>query len=746
MRAAPGLLGALAALAALGALGWRPAGGGGARGAMPAVPRLVAAGGAPQRSSPRGQRARTYIVPIEGTPRTVRLRQQVFLPEDFRIYTDGRGGLARSELAHIERDCFYEGYVEGFPISLVALSTCSGLSGILQLANASYGIKPLEAAAGYQHLVYPMLNKNIGSWLFIENASLAQAGEVSRQREDAVAGKQADSRSPRYLEMHSVLDKALYDYMGADKDAVTAKIVQLFSYVNSMFARLNLTIALSSLEFWTEKNKIPTTGDAEELLQRFLQWKNVHRVLRLQDITFLFVYREQTRYVGASSARKLCRRNHAGGVVLYQRSMTLEALAVVVAQLLGLGLGMAFDDPGSCDCAGAACIMQASSVHSTGVKAFSSCSIRDFQRFLAAGEGQCLLNRPALDAAYKAPLCGNMVVEPGEACDCGSAEECQRDPCCAVGCRMRRGAQCLSGPCCRNCQFLKRGTLCRSSSEDECGLKEYCNGTSGDCTPDLWVMDGHPCSRNTAFCYQGVCQTADKQCQKVFGQGAKNGPLACYEEINSQRDRMGHCGSDRHGYQHCAWKDLRCGKLVCEYPGSKPFTKEKAAVIYARVQNTLCVTLDYMKPLTERDPMLVNNGTVCDDHKICLNQRCVPAAVLNYKCEMKTKCHNHGVCNNQGSCHCHPGWKPPTCQEKAGVMGGSGSSASGDDEADVRRGGSLKLWLLLTFCLFVPVTAGLVLMALRRRGPKCCLATEELDGDKLEDKDCVDEERSVLDV
>lgn len=56
-----------------------------------------------------------------------------------------------------------------------------------------------------------------------------------------------------------------------------------------MFARLSLTIVLSSLEFWTEENKIQTTGDAEELLQRFLQWKNAHRALRLQDITFLFV-------------------------------------------------------------------------------------------------------------------------------------------------------------------------------------------------------------------------------------------------------------------------------------------------------------------------------------------------------------------------------------------------------------------------------------------------------------------------
>ncbi|XP_009279442.1 PREDICTED: disintegrin and metalloproteinase domain-containing protein 32-like [Aptenodytes forsteri] len=313
---------------------------------------------------------------------------------------------------------------------------------------------------------------------------------------------------------------------------------------------------------------------------------------------------------------------------------------------------------------------------------------------------------------------------------CRMVLECRRDLCCTIGCKMRRGVQCLSGPCCQKCQFVKRGTLCRSSSEDECELKEYCNGTSGECTPDLWVMDGHPCSRNTAFCYQGVCQTADKQCQKVFGQGAKNGPLACYEEINSQRDRMGHCGSNRRGYQHCAWKDLRCGKLVCEYLGSKPFTKEKAAVIYARVQNTLCVTLDYMKPPTERDPMLVNDGTVCDDHKICLNQQCVPATVLNYKCEMKTKCHNHGVCNNQGSCHCQPGWKPPTCQGKAGAMGGSGSSPSRDDEADVGSEGSPKLWLLLTFCLFVPVAVGLILMALRRSGPRRCPTTEELDEDK----------------
>uniref|UniRef100_A0A8B9P5H5 Uncharacterized protein n=1 Tax=Apteryx owenii TaxID=8824 RepID=A0A8B9P5H5_APTOW len=564
-----------------------------------------------------------------------------------------------------QRDCFYEGYVEGFLGSLVALSTCSGLSGVLQLANATYGIEPLDAAPGYQHLIYPMRNENVENQLFVENSSLAQPQEISQ--------------------------KLNYDYMGADKDAVTEKIAQLFSYVNSMFTRLNLTIVLTSLEFWTEKNKIPTTGDAEELLRRFLQWKNTHRVLRLQDIMYLFAYREQPRYVGASSARRLCRKNYAGGVALYRRAMTLEMFSVILAQLLGLSLGIGYDDSRSCRCAGATCLMQSNewfSVNfrrSTGTKAFSSCSIRDFQHFLTTGEGQCLWNKPTMDISYKAPVCGNKVVEPGEACDCGSVEECQRDQCCTVGCKLKKGVECLSGPCCWRCQFLKRGTLCRTSPEDECELKEYCNGTSGQCTPNFWVMDGHPCNKRSAFCYHGVCQMADKQCQKIFGKGARNGPLACYEEINGQRDRMGHCGSNRSGYQSCA--DLRCGKLVCEYPGHKPFIKERAAVIYARVQNSLCVTLDYMKPPAERDPMLVNDGTVCDDHMvgICMNQKCVSATVLNYKCEIKTKCHNHGVCNNKGHCHCLPGWKPPTCQEKGSTMGGSSES--------LFRGGKQKGWL-----------------------------------------------------
>lgn len=45
-------------------------------------------------------------------------------------------------------------------------------------------------------------------------------------------------------------------------------------------------------------------------------------------------------------------------------------------------------------------------------------------------------------------------------------------------------------------------------------------------------------------------------------------------------------------------------------------------MVYVRVQNVLCVTLDYMQPRTERDPMLVRDGSVCGDHKVSSAEVC----------------------------------------------------------------------------------------------------------------------------
>ncbi|XP_043359057.1 disintegrin and metalloproteinase domain-containing protein 32-like isoform X1 [Dermochelys coriacea] len=465
----------------------------------------------------------SYVITIEESSYTLHLKQQVFLPNNFRVYTYSQEGSVNSDFPHIKRDCFYKGYIAGFPNSVVTLSTCSGLRGILQLKNVSYGIEPLDSTPGFQHLVYQIWNENIESLLFVENDSVIWSEGMTRKLDTGIKSKQSFIRYSRYLEMHVILDKDL---------------------------------------------------------------------------------------------------------------------------------------------------------------------------------------------------------------------ECLWDQCCQRTCKFRRDIKCITGDCCWKCRFVRNGTLCRSTSEDECDLIEYCNGSSAHCTPDFWVMDGHPCNRNTAYCFKGVCQTADKQCKKLFGKASKSGSLACYEEINSQKDRMGHCGSNQDGYQTCKWKDLQCGKLVCQYPSRRPFIKEKAAVIYARVQNSLCITLDYMKGPRVKDPMLVKDGTVCGKQKICMNQKCGDAAVLKYNCDVKKKCNDHGVCNNRGNCHCRSGWLPPDCKISSKGYGGSiDSTFRSDAIIDRLHWNTLKNWLLLSFCLFLPVLVCSIIMIIKRNELNRCCTKEESQVDELEDMD-----------
>lgn len=56
-----------------------------------------------------------------------------------------------------------------------------------------------------------------------------------------------------------------------------------------MFAQFKVTIVLSSLEVWSDENKISTVGEADELLKRFLEWKQSYLNLRPHDIAYLLM-------------------------------------------------------------------------------------------------------------------------------------------------------------------------------------------------------------------------------------------------------------------------------------------------------------------------------------------------------------------------------------------------------------------------------------------------------------------------
>uniref|UniRef100_A0A4X1VWW7 ADAM metallopeptidase domain 32 n=1 Tax=Sus scrofa TaxID=9823 RepID=A0A4X1VWW7_PIG len=605
----------------------------------------------------------SYIIPIDEKPYTVHLKQRFFLANDFMVYLYNQGSV-NSHSSNIQTQCYYQGYIEGYLNSLVTLTTCSGLRGILQFENVSYGIEPLETAVEFQHLLYKLGHENNEfAGLTKDNRDTEETPVdssifISEKPESSVA-----DLIPLYLEMYIVVDKGLYDYLGSDSMIITNKIIEIIGLINSMFAQFKITIVLSSLELWSDKNKISTVGEADELLNRFLEWKKSYLTLRPHDIAYLFIYRDYPEYMGAAFPGKMCVTSYSAGIALYPREITLEAFSIIVTQMLGLSLGISYDDPKKCQCSGAICIMNPKALQSSGVKTFSSCSLSDFENFISNVGAQCLQNKPQMQMP-PASICGNGRVEINEICDCGTEEQCGPDSCCNPRtCMLKPNAQCDRGSCCNNCRFLQAGTTCRPTAHPECDISETCNGSSGSCPPDVTIHDGHSCKNNKAFCFEGDCRDLDAHCERIFGKGSKNAPFACYEEIQSQNDRFGNCGKERGRFKYCAWRDLICGRLICTYPSQTPFLQENASVIYAFVRNVVCITIHYTRKV---DPMIVKNGSVCDDERICVNRECVESRTYtarSHTCSLK--CSGHGVCTSQLTCHCSPGYHPPNCQARS---------------------------------------------------------------------------------
>ncbi|KAG8431112.1 hypothetical protein GDO86_019397 [Hymenochirus boettgeri] len=399
----------------------------------------------------------------------------------------------------------------------------------------------------------------------------------------------------------------------------------------------------------------------------------------------------------------MCTADRSGGVNM-DHSVSILAVASTVAHELGHNLGLSHDTDRKCGQPrkGKKWIMEPSAGFLPGLE-FSNCSLGDLEFSLRQGWANCLFNVPSPKSVFGTPQCGNLLVEDGEQCDCGLAQDCT-DPCCdASTCQLHPGAQCSSdGQCCEGCKLRASGSLCRQPV-GECDLPEYCNGVSPHCPPNVFLQNGETCDGGQAYCYQGKCHTLQQQCQDLWGPGSSSAPEPCFTKVNIRGDKYGNCGRAANGsYLSCSKSDVWCGKLQCQGGSARSRLGASAQIVVVSVtvngSELACRGTHFN---TEDDiwdsALLVTTGTPCGAGKVCVAQRCVDVSALRVgRCS--NKCNGNGVCNSNNNCHCHPGWAPPDC-----VSSGQGGSVDSGSIAVKRDHSSLTAAILVICLVVVPL-------------------------------------------
>ncbi|XP_069473756.1 disintegrin and metalloproteinase domain-containing protein 9-like [Ambystoma mexicanum] len=676
-----------------------------------------------------------YKITIGGKTHFVYLVRQIFLPTDFAIYINGKEDTSEYYHHQMKMGCYYQGFVLDHPNSAATLRTCSGLRGLLEFLNESYAIEPLQFLHGFKHLVSKL--KEESKYIYIlendtDQESMEQKQEKMSSMLDSAKQVNVAVQTPYYMKLAVFVTKELFDSNSASVSAVNEKMFKMISLLNTRFTRLNVHIFMVSLDIWTESNPIDmSNGTVAEKLSRFISFtKSIAFKRRPYDIPLLISVDGDVGF-GLTSFGSIC-SPQSGALAVF--SGTIEKCSSAVAHLLGHSIGLGHDNFRNCKCSGAVCLMHTDMGISMGVQTFSSCSIEDFEKFVLTSGASCLLNLPNLQRTVNPALCGNKLVDEGEACDCGSASECQADPCCDMSCKLKGKAECAWGQCCNNCKFLPKGTQCREPA-DECDLPEYCNGISPTCVGDIFQQNGNSCKNNQSYCYQGKCADRDARCKQYFGSGSKAADPLCYLEANVLKDRFGNCGvGDQGDYIGCPVLGTFCGKLQCTYQSNLPISDSKGAIMYYAPKSSLCVSIDLTQKANVADPALVPDGTKCGDDKICIGQKCVNLTSLNNKCSSEVTCNSHGVCNSKGNCHCKKGWEPPTCTE----FGNGGSVDSGSrirllTERSAPVDTSLIKWLLIGFGIFIPLVSITLVLVLKRKSlRKLCKKTDETYGSEEE--------------
>ncbi|KAK3108085.1 hypothetical protein FSP39_000858 [Pinctada imbricata] len=589
--------------------------------------------------------------------------------------------------------CYYHGYVKKDDWSSVAVSTCHGIRGVIHVHNETYFIQPMtggDEGKEHPHVVFKATpsgvetcGNNYGQWMPYDQLHRGEFFQKVKVFKTLQRMGVDTNSTEKNMKLALVLDSTMYTKLNLSEPEVISYALQTVNMVDLYYKDLGVRTPVVYLEMWSSVDRFKVSTKLRELLKTFLEYRKLELQEKLFrenknktfDSAHFITGRElEKQSIGMAIPDSVC-TDRAISINKNPDILQPQQLATVLSHMIGHNLGIKHDEEGGCVCQDEmGCIMSSKVLSHPGVhsRRFSSCSMADLEVSLNLDVASCLKNNP--EPTY-VQVCGNYQVERGEECDCGTPLECERtDPCCdPTTCLLKPWAQCRTGACCHNCTFLSSQYVCREKSS-ECDVPELCPGDSGQCPPNNYLADGHPCGNNAGYCRGGICPTLTQQCQHIWGLNASGADMQCFERFNPTGNFNGHCGKDErtNSYAKCLPENIQCGLLHCQGGNRVPlFGTDRSfstTTLYNNNQEYNCKVIYGPAVMNLPQFGLVQDGTKCGLDKVCLSKECVPVSRLPpLECPgtvASVICSNHGVCTQAKTCFCDPGWAGPECTKK----------------------------------------------------------------------------------
>ncbi|XP_066445526.1 zinc metalloproteinase-disintegrin-like [Eleutherodactylus coqui] len=575
-----------------------------------------------------------YGLEVDSQPMVLHLEKtEDLLSENYtetHYLTDGSPVTTSPEM---KDHCFYQGYVKNDNSSQVTLNACNGLSGIIETTENKFLIQPLNTSDTGAHAVYQYQAQETPKTCGVDDTMINETIMTKTDFSSSNPEKEAFLRSRKYIQMYVVADNSMFRRFNGREDDIRRRIFGIVNFVNQVYKPLNIFVALTGMEIWSNENQFKVVTSANTNLQRFSEWREKQLLSRKphDNAQFLTNMDFDGPTIGFAWIGTLCSNTHSAAVI-QDHSEDYIRVAAILAHEMGHNLGMNHDD--NCSCRASSCIM-AESLSRITPRTFSTCSHQEYQNFILGHMPLCMKDRPKKKEIISTPVCGNKFTENGEDCDCGSVEECTDKCCDAATCKLKPEAQCSKeDKCCSDCRLKSAGSVCRPA-KDECDLTDFCDGRSATCPPNSLRMNGSPCKNGEGYCYDGKCPTFRSQCETYWGAGSVAAKTSCYAAIQN------YCPRSRYG---------QCGALYCSRGSSSP------------VVNIGYCTYSDCKVVNPE--VLVESGTKCGNGTMCINGLCtaIPMAIQSSDCA--AQCPGHSVCDHELQCHCEEGWAPPNCDSR----------------------------------------------------------------------------------